>query len=84
MTAWLLYNIWEVAYDTSERKHLRYDDVAKNGLAGIGEYGAFTRKLSLWAADKGLRAAYHTFAYAGGYYDYHLPDMDEIAGILNG
>lgn len=81
VTAWLLYNIWEVAYDTSERKTLRYDDVAKNGLAGIGEYGAFTRKLSLWAADKGLRAAYHTFAYAGGYYDYHLPDMDEIAKI---
>lgn len=81
VTAWLLYNIWEVAYDTQERKELRYDDVAKNGLAGIGQYGAFTRKLSLWAADKGLRAAFHTFAYAGGYYDYHLPDMDAIAEI---
>ena len=81
VTAWLLYNIWEVAYDTSERKTLRYSDVAKNGLAGLSEYGAFTRKVSLWAADKGLRAAYHTFAYAGGFYDYHLPDMDEIAEI---
>ncbi len=81
VTAWLLYNIWEVAYDTQERKDLRYDDVAKNGLAGIGQYGAFTRKVSLWAADKGLRAAFHTFAYAGGYYDYHLPDMDAVAEI---
>ncbi|HSC88497.1 MAG TPA: 2-hydroxyglutaryl-CoA dehydratase [Polyangiaceae bacterium] len=81
VTAWLLYNIWEVAYDTSERKTLRYDDVAKNGLAGIGEYGALTRKLSLWAGDKALRAAFHTFAYAGGYYDYHLPDMHAIAEV---
>ncbi len=81
VTAWLLYNIWEVAYDTAERKRLRRDDTAKLGLAGLGEFGAATRKVSLWAADKGLRMAFHTFAYAGGYYDYHLPDMDQIAEI---
>jgi len=81
VTAWLLYNIWEVAYDTGERKTLRQDDSATLSLNGIGEFGAFTRKLSLWAADKGLRAGFHTFAYAGGFYDYHLPDMDAVAEI---
>jgi len=81
VTAWLLYNIWEVAYDTEQRKHLRRHDAAKLGMAGSNEYTALTRKLSLWAADKALRTAFHVFAYAGGYYDYHLPDMDEIAEI---
>jgi len=81
VTAWLLYNIWEVAYDTEERKLLRKHDAAKLGMAGSNEYTALTRRASLWAADKGLRAAFHVFAYAGGYYDYHLPDMDEIAEI---
>lgn len=81
VTAWLLYNIWEVAYDTGERKLLRRDDSATLSLNGIGEFGAFSRKASLWAADKALRGAFHTFAYAGGYYDYHLPDMDAVAEI---
>lgn len=81
VTAWLLYNIWEIAYDTNDRKALRGEDSGKMGLAGLGEYGAFTRKVSLWAADKALRAAFHTFAYAGGFYDYHLPDMFEIAEV---
>lgn len=81
VTAWLLYNIWEVAYDTGERRLLRFSDSAKLGLEGLGEFGVATRKVSLWAADKALRAGFHTFAYAGGYYDYHLPDMDDIAEI---
>lgn len=81
VTAWLLYNIWEVAYDTGERKMLRQDDSATLSLNGIGEFGAFTRKLSLWAGDKALRAGFHTFAYAGGFYDYHLPDMDAVAEV---
>ncbi|MCH2110239.1 MAG: 2-hydroxyglutaryl-CoA dehydratase, partial [Polyangiaceae bacterium] len=81
VTAWLLYNIWEVAYDTQSRKLLRKDDTATLGLDGIGQYGAFTRKVSLWAADKALRLGFHTFAYAGGYYDYHLPNMDDVAEI---
>lgn len=81
VAAWLLYNIWEVTYDTGERKTLRKEDDATLGLKDIGEFGVFTRKLSLWAADKALRGAFHTFAYAGGFYDYHLPDMDKIAEI---
>jgi predicted nucleotide-binding protein (sugar kinase/HSP70/actin superfamily) len=81
VTAWLLYNIWEVAYDTNDRKTLRGEDSGTMSLKGLGEYGAFTRKISLWAADKALRGAFHTFAYAGGFYDYHLPDMFEIGEV---
>jgi hypothetical protein len=47
----------------------------------MGEYGVFTRGLTMRAADKVLRAAFHTFAYAGGYYDYHLPDMHAVAEV---
>ncbi len=81
VAAWLLYNIWEVSFDTGERKLLRKEDDATLGLKDIGEFGVFTRKASLWAADKGLRAAFHTFAYAAGFYDYHLPNMDQVAEI---
>jgi predicted nucleotide-binding protein (sugar kinase/HSP70/actin superfamily) len=81
VTAWLLYNIWEVQYDTSNRKTLRGSDQGTFSLKGIGEYGVFTRGLTMKAADKVLRAAFHTFAYAGGYYDYHLPDMHAVAEV---
>jgi predicted nucleotide-binding protein (sugar kinase/HSP70/actin superfamily) len=81
VTAWLLYNIWEVQYDTGNRKTLRGNDQGTFSLKGMGEYGVFTRNLTMKAADKVLRAAFHTFAYAGGYYDYHLPDMHEVAQV---
>jgi hypothetical protein len=60
---------------------LRGADDAKLGLAGAGEYGVFMRKIGLWAGDKALRAAFQTFAYAGGFYGYHLPDMDAVADV---
>jgi hypothetical protein len=41
----------------------------------------FIRKIGLWAGDKALRAAFQTFAYAGGFYGYHLPDMDAVADV---
>lgn len=81
VTAWLLYNIWEVRYDTLDRTGLRGEDSGKLGLKGVGEYGAFARKIGLWAGDRALRLAFHSFAYAGGFYDYHLPDMDEVASV---
>jgi predicted nucleotide-binding protein (sugar kinase/HSP70/actin superfamily) len=81
VTAWILYNIWEVRFDTQNRALLRAFDGGKYGLAGIGEHGVFARKVGLWLADKALRAAFQTFAHAGGFYGYHLPDMDEIAEV---
>ncbi|HYJ09076.1 MAG TPA: 2-hydroxyglutaryl-CoA dehydratase [Polyangiaceae bacterium] len=81
VTAWILYNIWEVRFDTKSRALLRGADDAKLGLASAGEYGVFIRKIGLWAGDKALRAAFQTFAYAGGFYGYHLPDMDMVADV---
>jgi predicted nucleotide-binding protein (sugar kinase/HSP70/actin superfamily) len=81
VTAWILYNIWEVRFDTKNRALLRGVDQGKNGLSGVGEYGVFLRKIGLWAGDKALRAAFQTFAYAGGFYGYHLPDMDAVADV---
>jgi hypothetical protein len=81
VTAWILYNIWEVRFDTKTRALLRGADKAKLGLDGAGEYGVFVRKIGLWAGDKALRAAFQTFAYAGGFYGYHLPDMDAVADV---
>jgi hypothetical protein len=81
VTAWILYNIWEVRFDTASRALLRGMDKSKYGLGGTGEYGVFTRKIGLWAADKALRAAFQTFAYAGGFYGYSLPDMDAVAEV---
>jgi predicted nucleotide-binding protein (sugar kinase/HSP70/actin superfamily) len=81
VTAWILYNIWEVRFDTKNRALLRGEDGGKNGLKGAGEYGVFMRKIGLWAGDKALRAAFQTFAHAGGFYGYHLPDMDAVADV---
>jgi predicted nucleotide-binding protein (sugar kinase/HSP70/actin superfamily) len=81
VTAWILYNIWEVRFDTANRALLRGQDAAKTGLAGTGEFGVLVRKLGLWAGDKALRAAFQTFANVGGFYGYHLADMDEVADV---
>jgi predicted nucleotide-binding protein (sugar kinase/HSP70/actin superfamily) len=81
VTAWILYNIWEVRFDTKNRALLRGADGGKYGLSGSGEFGVFLRQIGLWAGDKALRAAFQTFAYAGGFYGYHLPNMDEVADV---
>ncbi len=81
VTAWILYNIWEVRHDTKNRALLRQADGGKFGLAGAGEHGVFLRKVGLWAGDKALRAAFQLFAHAGGFYGYQLPDMDEVARV---
>jgi hypothetical protein len=81
VTAWILYNIWEVSFDTKNRALLRGQDAAKTGLAGTGEFGVLVRKMGLWAGDKALRAAFQTFANVGGFYGYHLANMDEVADV---
>ena len=81
VTAWILYNIWEVRFDTASRALLKAFDGGKYGLNGIGEHGVFVRKVGLWLGDKALRTAFQTFAHAGGFYGYHLPDMDAVADV---
>ena len=81
VTAWILYNLWEVRFDTASRAELRGMDKSKYGLGGTGEYGVFQRKIGLWAGNIALRSAFQTFAYAGGFYGYTLPDMDAVAEV---
>jgi predicted nucleotide-binding protein (sugar kinase/HSP70/actin superfamily) len=81
VAAWLLYNVWEVRFDTKSRTGLRGKDTAKAGLAGTNDFHAFKMKMSLWAADKAIRVAFQTFANVAGFYDYHLADMDEVADV---
>jgi predicted nucleotide-binding protein (sugar kinase/HSP70/actin superfamily) len=81
VSAWILYNIWEVAFDTRQRAELRGEDGGRAGLRGSGEFGVFLREIGLFFGDKALRAAFQTFAHAGGFYNYHLPDMHEVAKV---
>ncbi len=78
ITAWLLYNIWEHAWDTKRRITLRFDDEGNFGLKGTNP----RRKLALLAvADWALRRAFGLYTKTIGVGGYHLSDMDEIATI---
>jgi predicted nucleotide-binding protein (sugar kinase/HSP70/actin superfamily) len=81
VTAWLLYNVWEVAFDTKNRAELRGMDGGVRGLKGSGEIDVFKKQIALWAADKAIRVGFHTFAACAGFYDYKLPDMEEVARV---
>jgi predicted nucleotide-binding protein (sugar kinase/HSP70/actin superfamily) len=80
-TAWLLYNIWEVARDTRERRHLRGADDGKYGLAGMDEFGVAKRLAMMRGAETVLRVGFQAFATPLGLFGYHLPDMDLVAEV---
>ena len=78
ITGWLLYNIWEHAWDTKRRMTLRFDDEGNFGLKGTNP----RKKLALLkGAEWTLRRAFALYARAIGLGRYHLSDMDEIATI---
>src|SRR5215468_507933 len=82
--AWLLYMIWQGRYDTTQRAGLRGVDKDKGeGGSKFSLKGVDVRKrrASLWAGEKVLRGLFQTISTAMGLYDYHLPDMEEIAEI---
>ena len=83
-TAWLLYNIWEVARDTRERAELREAD---GGVAGLedyqGEFDISKRLATMKLAEWGLRIGFQAFALPPGLHGFHLPDMDKVAEIAN-
>lgn len=81
VTAWLLYNIWEVEFDTQNRRNLRESDNAKLSLGDETEWSLLKRKLSLKVADKALRTVFQVFAHTIGFTKYKLPNMDELAEI---
>jgi predicted nucleotide-binding protein (sugar kinase/HSP70/actin superfamily) len=81
VTAWILYMLWEAEHDTKDRKDLRGEDKAKYGLGGMGPFAIAQKLLGVKAGGQILRSLFQTFANAVGLYDYHLPDMNEIAAI---
>jgi len=83
-TAWLLYNIWEVARDTRERHALRTADGGLYGLEGLDEWGVSRRLATMKLAEWALRIGFNAFAWPLGLYGYHLPDMDKVAEVAHG
>lgn len=78
VTSWLLYNIWQVRWDTRRRMRLPGIDEAKHGLAGKQP---LLRLLLLRAADVALRGTFGLYAGLAGLKSFSLSDMDEIATI---
>lgn len=82
-TAWLLYNIWEVARDTREREALRQYDGGQYGLEGFDKFDVTRRLATMRLAEWGLRIGFNAFALPLGLYHYHLPDMDQVAEVAH-
>ncbi len=81
VTNWLLYNIWEIQFDTRERAALRGADGTQRGLAALGEFGVFKRDVTLRTAAQALRTAFFAYSRALGLRHYPLADMHKIAEI---
>jgi len=78
LTAWLLYEVWEVAYDTRERMMLR----RAGGKKHKSESDSPVRTLTIcWLITKIAKICFMAFARAGGLKHYKLPDMEHIARI---
>jgi predicted nucleotide-binding protein (sugar kinase/HSP70/actin superfamily) len=78
ITAWLLYEVWEVQYDTRERMALR----RRNGQKHSSETDSPILTLAVcWLISSIARACFATFARAIGLKHLHLPDMEHIAKI---
>jgi predicted nucleotide-binding protein (sugar kinase/HSP70/actin superfamily) len=82
-TAWILYNVWEVARDTRERKVLRVSDDTSSGLRDMDGFDVAQRMATLKLAEWGLRLGFQAFALPAGLHDYHLPDMDLVAEVAD-
>ena len=71
--------------DTEQRANLRGVDKDKSEHGGskfsLKGVDVRKRKASLWAGEQVLRGLFQTIAKAMGLYDYHLPDMDQIAEV---
>lgn len=81
VTAWLLYNIWEVEFDTRNRMNLRGKDGSSRGLEGLSEMEIRKRFLGLKVAEKALRIGFFAYSRALGLVNYSLPNMHEVAQI---
>ncbi|MBX3579646.1 MAG: hypothetical protein KF723_20780 [Rhizobiaceae bacterium] len=80
VTAWLLYMVWQVQWDTRRRMGLRGEDAGKSGLKGKDPR---KRLMMLKGADLAVRGMFQTMARLAGLRHYHLPNMDEIADLAH-
>jgi predicted nucleotide-binding protein (sugar kinase/HSP70/actin superfamily) len=78
VTAWLLYNIWQVKWDTRRRMSLRADDEARHGLA---RKHPLLRLVSMGAAGFSLRSLFGLYAAVLGLKNLRLSDLDELATL---
>lgn len=78
ITAWLLYEVWEVQYDTRERMSLR----RRGGRKHKSESDSPVLTLAVcWLISTVAKVCFATFARAVGLKNFHLPDMEYIAHI---
>ncbi|GMQ88621.1 MAG: hypothetical protein BMS9Abin09_0050 [Gammaproteobacteria bacterium] len=78
VVSWVLYSIWEVAYDTRERMLLRSEQPTGRRR---WEFAPLRRLLLLRLARAVLQRSFYRYARCIGLAGYHLPDMDELARI---
>ncbi len=83
VAAWMLYMLWEVRNDTSERADLREWDTAKYGLGGGGPFQVFQKLAISHLGDKAVKGIFNVFAYAIGLYGYKFASMDEVAEVAH-
>ncbi|HMA97362.1 MAG TPA: 2-hydroxyglutaryl-CoA dehydratase, partial [Polyangiaceae bacterium] len=81
VTAWLLYNIWEVEFDTRNRMDLRGKDATSRGLKDQSELEIRKRLVGLKVAEKALRVGFFAYSRALGLTRYSLPNMHDVAKI---
>jgi predicted nucleotide-binding protein (sugar kinase/HSP70/actin superfamily) len=82
VTAWLLYNLWEVRWDTGRRLHLHGEDGGPWGI--VGNAKPHQKIWTMHVADKALRGIFQAIAKTMGLHGYTLPDMDELARVVDG
>ena len=75
---WFLFMVWENRFDTLRRMELKEED---GGRKGLKDKNVMQKMLGLAAADKAIRAIFHSYAAAIGLHGYHLADMDQIARL---
>jgi predicted nucleotide-binding protein (sugar kinase/HSP70/actin superfamily) len=82
VTAWVLYNLWEVKWDTLRRMKI---DGVDGGLWGLKDTNNPERIVwGMKVADKVVRGLFHSIAKTMGLHGYKLPDMDELASVTEG
>ncbi|MBB3281315.1 2-hydroxyglutaryl-CoA dehydratase [Mitsuaria sp. BK037] len=78
VTAWLLYNLWQMRWDTRRRMALPRHDGGRHGLAGRSPW---RRLAAARAAEAGLRGCYALYAAVLGLPARRLCNLDEIATL---